>query len=217
MINRKFGRYVDFDPKSRQYPMVLAIPSTKHRSYTWRCNTYLDQGNEGSCVGFGIAHELAARPAEVKGMDGSYAREIYFKAQKIDPWEGENYEGTSVLAGAKIAKDMGWFEEYRWVFGINTLILGVGHNGPALLGLAWFEGMIEPDEDGYIYADGNYLGGHCILCNAVDIKEKRFTLHNSWGVGWGLGGECYISFDDMEKLLYMEGEAVFFLKRHGKL
>ncbi len=219
---RRFDRLVDFDPRSKKYPIRGFTPVKKDRSYTWRCHTYLNQGSEGACVGFGITHELMARPAEVPSLDEQYAKkQIYWPAQKVDPWEGGSYpnaypfyEGTSLLAGVKIAQSYGWFESYRWAFGINDLILGVGYNGPAVLGVAWYEGMREPDELGYIHVTGEALGGHCILCKAISVKKQRFTLHNSWGTAWGKNGDCYISFDDMQKLLSGNGEAVFFIKRH---
>ena len=213
-----------FDERSRQYPISLFWDKKKkkQRSYTWRCNVQLNQGREGSCVGHGIAHELIARPSEVEGINHRYAKErIYWEAQKIDPWKGgaypnaqPYYEGTAVLAGVKVAHKLGWFDSYRWAFGLEDLILGVGYNGPSVLGIRWYEGMTTPDESNYIKPTGRCVGGHCILCNAVNVKKQRFTLHNSWGKDWGINGECYINFEDMDKLLKQNGEAVFFQKRH---
>lgn len=219
----RLDRLECFDERSKSFPIQPLLASNKQRSYTWRCNVTLDQGREGACVGFGVCHELAARPAEVQGMSGVYAKQaIYWEAQKIDRWEGGSYphaspyyEGTSVLAGVQVAQRIGWCEEYRWAFGIHDLILGVGHNGPAILGISWYEGMANVDSEGYIKPTGYKTGGHCILCKAVNVKKKRFTLHNSWGPEWGMNGDCYISFDDMEKLLYERGEALFLLHRHN--
>jgi len=176
----------------------------------------------GNCVGFGVCHELAARPAEVRGLTNKYAREqIYWEAQKIDGWPGGAYpnskpfyEGTAVLAGVKIAHKLGYFDSYRWAFSLEDLQLGVGYNGPAVTGLKWYEGMLDTDAKGYIHPTGKRIGAHCILCTAIDIKKQRFTLHNSWGKSWGMRGECYISFEDMNKLLKQRGEVVFFQRRH---
>ncbi|RLD07551.1 MAG: hypothetical protein DRI65_04420 [Chloroflexota bacterium] len=221
--DRRLGRLEEFDTRSRAFPIRPQLKSTKRRSYTWRCDINLDQGAEGACVGFGIAHELVARPAEVQDMTNEYARKkIYWNAQYNDMWEGGAYpgavpfyEGTSVIAGIRVARYFGWFEEYRWAFDLEDLILGVGHNGPAVLGVRWYENMAEPDNNNYINVSGRVMGGHCILCNAVNVKEERFTLHNSWGPYWGDKGECYISFSDMGKLLDNNGEAAFFLHRHN--
>ncbi len=216
-------RVKQFDERSRSYPIRQLVGTKQPRSYTWRCHQTLDQGPDGACVGFGVAHELIARPAEVQGITNKFAKEdIYWEAQKIDPWVGGSYptaspfyEGTSVLAGTKVAKRLGWIEEYRWAFGLNDLKLGVGYNGPALIGISWLADMMTPDKNGYIHASGRSYGGHCLLVNAINVKKERFTLHNSWGSSWGNNGECYISFDDMGILLGDYGEAVFFLHRHN--
>ena len=219
----RLDRLPNFDERSRLFP--LQLPSRKPRSYTWDCPVFLDQMAEGACVGFGIAHELAAAPAKVPDLSNKFAREsIYWEAQKNDPWPGgaypgasPRYEGTSVLSGVKVAQKLGYFDEYRWAFGLEDLILGVGHNGPAVLGVPWYDGMMEVNSAGFVGAVGNVVGGHCILCTAVDVRNKKFTLHNSWGRGWGRQGECFISYESMDRLLRNDGEAVFFIKRHSKI
>jgi hypothetical protein len=214
------GRLEQFDVRSRSFPIVGRGPR-KLRGYTWSCKPRLDQGREGACVGFAIAHELAARPAPVPAADTALAKVIYRAAQRIDPWPGEDYEGTSVLAGAKVAHRLGWFDEYRWAFGVEDLAYGVGHNGPAVLGLPWYEGMRRTDSRGFVHPTGRQIGGHAILCNAVSAREETFTLHNSWGRRWGAGGKdgaggtCRVSFDAMDKLLRNRGEAVFFIRRRS--
>jgi len=215
-------RIVQFDERSRKYPIRAAVKTKKERSYTWRCKIHLNQGAEGACVGFGIAHELAARPSEVKSLTNKFAREkIYWEAQKIDPWPGgaypgarPGYEGTSVLAGVKVAQKLGYFDSYYWGFSLNDLALGVGYRGPAVLGISWMEGMYDTDKKGFIHVTGSVAGGHCILCRGINVKKNYFLLRNSWGKNWGIDGDCKVSFLDMEKLLKDNGEAVFFEKRH---
>jgi hypothetical protein len=218
----RLDRIKFFDERSRAYPIARMVALKKPRSYTWRCNSYLDQGSEGACVGFGIAHELAARPAEVTGLTNAFAREkIYWEAQKIDEWPGGSYpgakpryEGTSVLSGVKVACDKGFFDSYYWGFSLDDLILGVGYRGPAVLGLPWLEDMFDTDNQGFLHATGNVAGGHCILCRGVNVTKKYLLLRNSWGKDWGMNGDCKLTFDDMKKLLADGGETVFFLNRH---
>lgn len=214
MKDARLDRLVQFDERSRNFPIRAVVPK-KPRSYTWRCTTTLDQGNIGQCVGFGVSHELLARPAEVSSqiVNYAYAHQIYLEAQKIDEWPGEDYEGTSVLAGVKVAKSLGWMKSYRWGFSLDDLILGVGYNGPAVLGISWLEGMMDINQDGFIIADGDDMGGHCILCRGVNVNAEYFLLHNSWGASWGINGDCKITFKDMERLLKMEGEQCFFVDR----
>jgi len=221
----KLDRIVQFDEKSRGYSIAGLRANKKLRSYTWRCNDWFDQGTEGACVGFALGHELAARPAEVKGLDYKYLVEkIYWEAQKSDPWEGGSYpnaspvyHGTSVLAGVKRVQDLGWIEGYKWAFNIDDVLYGIGHNGPAVLGLAWYSGMYEPDSDGFIKPTGSLSGGHAILARAVNVKEGYVTLRNSWGKNWGKNGDCYITFEDLEFLLKQQGECCFLTKRKTRL
>lgn len=217
--DRRLDRLVMFDKRSEKFPLTASLKTGKKpKSYTWRCGLYLDQGVEGSCTGCGITHELAARPVEVKRLHIGYAKRLYLAAQTIDEWPGmePDYYGTTVLAAVKVAHHLGWFDSYRWAFGLDDLIMGVGHSGPAVLGLKWFEGMQNPGARSFISPTGRLVGGHCILCNGVDVKKECFRLHNSWGVDWGKKGECFITFADMKKLLKDEGEAVFFEGRQSR-
>lgn len=221
----RLSRLVHFDPDSRKFPVVAGLSTKKPRSYTWRCPVVLDQGNEGSCVGHGIAHELLARPvqADPQKVNHKYAVEkIYWGAQRIDKWLGGSYpgafpkyEGTSVLYGLKVAQKLGWFDGYEWSFGLDELILGLGYKGPAVLGVEWQDVMCYPDKKGFVWpSKGDKAGGHCILCKGVNITNKTFTLHNSWGSDWGIGGSCFITFAEMQLLLDNDGEAAFPINRH---
>jgi hypothetical protein len=213
-----------FDEKSRQYPIRTAISETKPRSYTWSCGKHLDQGSEGSCVGHGFAHELIARPSVVDGIDSNFAvQKIYWEAQKIDQWAGGSYpgarpqyEGTSVLAGAKVVQKLGYVKEYRWAFGLDDLIMAVGYKGPAVIGVNWYQDMRDTDADGYISPTGDFLGGHCVLVKGVNVRDEYFTIHNSWGEDWGFKGDCKITFSDMHYLLNQDGEACIPLSRSNK-
>lgn len=221
----RLDRLVEFDEQSREYPIQEALAATTPRSYTWRTNSWLDQGREGACVGFAVAHELAARPAEVQGLTNDFARtRIYWEAQKIDPWAGgaypgasPQYEGTSVLAGVKIAHGLGYFKEYRWCFGIDDVVMALGYNGPVLLGIPWYSGMYSPGADGFIQPTGSVVGGHAILAKAVNVKDRTITLHNSWGRDWGRDGAARITWDHLSTLLQQRGEGVTMIKRRSRV
>lgn len=203
----KFGRRIQFDERSRNFPIRQIIKEAKRRSYTWSCKEVLDQGSEGSCTGFSVAHEAIARPVVIKNVTAKIAREIYKRAQQLDEWPGEDYEGSSVLAAIKAGQEKGWYKEYRWAFSEEDLALAVGYKGPAVIGVYWYEGMMEPDRKGLIKVEGDTLGGHAILCNGFNVKTGLYRLHNSWGWNWGISGECFISSADMARLLKEDGEA----------
>lgn len=212
--DRRLDRVVQFDPRSRQFPIRALIAKTaKPRSFTWSCTIQLNQGNEGACCGFGVSHEAAARPVCVPGITNESAHVLYKRAQDLDEWPGSDYDGTSVIAAVKAAQEKGYYPEYRWSFGLDDQILAVGLHGPGVLGVEWRDGMYDTDSDGFIHYTGDVVGGHCILCRGVNVKKKYFLLRNSWGSSWGVNGDCKISFDDMDKLIHAQGECCIPTKR----
>ena len=167
----KLDRLAQFDARSRAYPIRAVVGEKTPRSYTWACDAYNDQGTEGACVGFAWSHELAARPV-VGWTSEADALSIYRRARQLDGWPGEDYDGTSVLAGAKAAKERGRLVSYRWGFSLDDLILAVGYTGPAVLGVNWYEGMFDTDSSGYVRATGSVAGGHAILCRGVSVRAR---------------------------------------------
>jgi hypothetical protein len=205
------------------------------RSYTWSIGIFLDQGAEGACVGYGFTHELAARPVAVVGVNGGFARQVYFDGQRIDEWPGGAYpgaspfyEGTSVLAGAKVLQSRGFYLGYDWALSAEDVADGIGYLGPCVLGLNWYDGMFDTDAKGFIHKTGPLLGGHCIVAvgvrivykswisrllsrrwDNVDLDRSYVTLHNSWGSDWGVNGQARLSLRDLGLLLAEQGDACF--------
>lgn len=144
----------------------------------------------------------------VGGLTDADAVAVYRRAQQLDQWPGEDYSGTSVLAGIKAGVEAGWFGEYRWAFGEPDLRLAVGYRGPAVVGINWYAGMVAPDAGGFIRPAGGLLGGHAILAVGWSRRLDAYRLHNSWGEHWGDQGECWVASTDMARLLAEDGEAV---------
>lgn len=219
----RLDRIEEFDDRSRDYDIDDVVSGRTLRSYTWRCNKWLNQGRYGACVGFSFAHDICARPKEVHHeITNQYARErIYFEAQKIDRFEGGEFPGanprsggTSILAGAKIAKRLGWFDEFRWAFNTTDVLLTLGYVGPVIVGVRWYSGMSNPT-NGYATPEGRYIGKHAVLLNAVSIKRQDVTLHNSWGDRWGAMGTARIRWEHLDELLRDRGDACIPMMRRS--
>lgn len=217
------GRKIQFDEKSRDFPIMELVAGTVPRSYTWSAPVHLDQGEDPACVGFSWSGELLSRPVVVKGITNATALALYKAAQKLDDQPGEDYEGTTVLAGAKAVKAEGHMAEYRWSFGMLDLILALGHAGPGVLGINWYNDMFTPDSKGFITPTGSLAGGHAILVSGVhivkasgkklahdittvDLEKSYIRLHNSWGDSWAKGGDAYMTLNNLQKLLDNQGE-----------
>jgi hypothetical protein len=240
MTDRKLDRIYRQDLRSLGFLVNSALKADnpqavyRPRSYTWGLDLRLDQGSEGACVGFAFAHELAAVPQVVEKVNAISALAIYHAAQRVDDWEGGAYpganpfyEGTSVLAGAKICTNYGFYHSYTWGLTATEVARGVAYFGPTVLGVNWYEGMFHPNADGFIKPEGQLAGGHAILAVAVKIVYKcpilwwrrewkdvnmdksYLVLNNSWGPSWGANGRAKLSLSDLERLLSEDGEACF--------
>lgn len=202
---RTLDRLPEFDPRSRRYGIAATLDVTTPRSYTWRCDVWLDQGYEGACVGHAWAHENAARPV-VRASSSELAFGIYYDARRVDQWPGEDYDGTSVLAGAKVMQQRGLLREYRWAFGLDEALAAISRKGPAVLGTNWYDSMFDPGPSGLLTVGGRVAGGHAILLTGVNVRHRLVRLHNSWGPTWGAGGDAFLSWDDLGRLLREDGE-----------
>jgi len=220
-LKRVFDWVPRFDPKSRKYPVRRLLSSRKQRQdRLWYVPTILDQGSEGACVGFGWTAEALNAPyrvmlekvrANIPLDNHEFALHVYREAQFIDEWAGESYEGTSVLAGAKVMQRYNLIKQYRWAFDVDDVIDSIVQKGPVVLGVPWYRGMYKAP-NGVLKISGAKVGGHCIT--AVGYKdssekmggEPSIILQNSWGYGWGIRGLAEISIPDLERLL-KNGEA----------
>ena len=237
-LDPRLDRLVEFDTESRRYGVMAVIEHLWPRSWSWRCYSHLDQGQEGACVEYAWVHEMLSSPVAVERRIGEAIvalHAIYWPAQRNDPWPGGSYpgaqpryEGTSVLAGAKRARALGYIDGYRWAFGIQQTIMAIAWEGPVVFGLVWREQMFTPDANGWIRAAGADVGGHSLLGKAVrlvwlkgtttaqkrspqwyghlDLDRSYVTLHQSWGEDHGLGGDVRISVRDLAELLTHDGE-----------
>lgn len=210
MTEQGFGRIVSEDQRDKKFLISAIVPKqevTRTSRYWYAQGWWGDQGSTPQCVGYSWAHWVEDGPVTHKGVAPiANPTQLYNEAQKVDEWEGEGYDGTSVRAGAKALQSKGFITEYRWAWDVATLVDAVLTKGPVVVGTNWYANMLEPDEKGLISVGGPAVGGHAYLVNGVNTKKKLFRIKNSWGQSWGRKGHAYISFDDMERLIKEYGE-----------
>jgi len=212
LIERKgFGRISRPDDRDHRFPMSAMFTPDQTRdmppSKYWRTQKVRDQGNSSTCVAQSWRHFLEAAPIMTKPTNGVGINELYKAAQEVDEWEGESYEGTSVRAGAKVLQARGHLQSYVWAFDDATVQKYVLTQGPVVIGTTWYEGMMIPDENGFIRPTGANLGGHACLVVGFDNKRDAFRILNSWGPGWGQTGRAWLPKTALHKLMQDDGEA----------
>jgi hypothetical protein len=210
------GRRYAPDARDNAYPMRAAIGDTSRlvlpKSRHWWAGETLDQGPTSSCVGHAWRGFLSCAP--LKTRTGPDAFEIYDAAQKIDEWPGEDYDGTSVRAGAKVLAERGHLEQYLWAHDAQTAKEWILLRGPIVFGTYWYRSMNRPDVDGFVEVKGAPSGGHAYLGVGYSTKRAAFRILNSWGPDrYGQRGRAWIRESDMDRLIREWGEACTAVER----
>jgi hypothetical protein len=222
----KTGRLVHHDPQSRQYehPRRMIRPvSVLHRIDA----PALDQNGIGACVGFAAAQWLNCRKGFVARKRYNYnslhwlktayttdsvGRRLYRMATQADDfswtWPPSD-NGSSGLGVAKALKAIGAIDRYDWTFSFAGFLAALQVQ-PVLVGTAWTSTMFDPDNNGIIRSHNiiDSDGGHEYLARGINWPRQLIRIRNSWSSQWGLNGDAYIPFTDMEKLLAAQGDCV---------
>jgi len=201
------GRLHAPDERDMQYLMSTATPAATMRPQRfYRTGKILDQGETPTCVGHAWRQWLSS--AVMMTKTGPNPFEIYYQAQRNDEWPGEDYDGTSVRAGAKILQAAGHISTYVWAFNADTMRRWLLNNhGTVVVGTWWFDKMFTPDRQGYLDPSGTPVGGHAYLVVGFSQTKNAFRIVNSWGKEWGQNGRAWVSYNDMDFLVQEGGEA----------
>lgn len=214
------GRVPHWDPQNDAYRIRDVLPSLAPRraAAAQRTQRYWDdrawwgdQGATNACTAYSLVAFMADGPVTHRARPIMEPAELYRRIQTIDVNEGRDFGpdgGATMLAQQKAAKALGWIGEYRWGTTLEELVQTVLDVSPVLIGVNWYSDMLTPDRRGWIRVAGPLVGGHAIVVNGVNTKSATLRLKNSWSQLWGKRGHCYLSFDDMDRLIREDGEVV---------
>lgn len=217
---KRLGRHIEHDPRSRDYPYLVAKTGTLEAVEHKRHGTILDQGSLGSCTGNALA---GARNTEPVYRTGAHvlleagAKAIYEVATIVDGFPGHyppDDTGSSGLAVAKAAKYLGMISGYKHAFNLDAALAAL-QVGPVITGVNWYEGFDTPDGDGFVSIKGQVRGGHELVARGYvpgpDLDMSLILLDNSWGTGWGLNGHFYWTVATWRRLLAEGGDVTILL------
>jgi Papain family cysteine protease len=211
-MNYGLGRKHAPDPRDMAH--LLSVPlSLRTSRFWWGYRTRLDQGNTSECVAYSWSHFIIDSPT-THNQPLISPHVLYTEAQKVDEWDGENYDGTSVRAGAKVLQTHGEIGAYKWAFDLTTIINCILEQGPVVVGTNWYNSMFTPDSNNFLVVAPTSLvaGGHAYKLDGVNVPKEFFRMKNSWGIGWGRSGFARIHFSTMERLISEDGEACIALE-----
>jgi hypothetical protein len=117
--------------------------------------------------------------------------------------------GSAGIYVAKVLQGRGLIGTYRHTFSFEDFLAAVAHQA-VIIGIPWYEGMFNPDEEGYIRPTGQVAGGHEVCIDEINFEERYVEFPNSWGLGWGLKGRAKVAWDDMADLLDQDGDCTVF-------
>lgn len=209
-VEPKFGRLRADDRRDAGFPMSAVLPP-KRTGVTrrfWGRHWTGFQGVFPHCVGYAWVHWLEYEPVtHGEPHPIIQPKMVYHEAQKVDEWPGEGYEGTSVRAGAKVLKSLGFIDSYHWASDVSEVIRAVLDIGPVVVGTWWYSGMMRPNRQGFVRPVGIPLGGHAYLIDGANSKRGFLRIRNSWE-DWGVRGRgtAKIKTRDFDRLIKRDGE-----------
>lgn len=190
-----------------------------------RYRAAMDQGEEGACVGFAWSWAMSIMTRKL--FEPFW---LYHEAQLVDPWEGEDYSGTSVDAGGAVLLDKGhrkvrrprvvaevgepdvrWgVQRYYWCRTVDEVRAAIRAGFPVVLGVDWYTGFDRPETrpNGFWLPEesnwGHKRGGHAICCFGADDSLECVWLVNSWGLAYPI---VKLSYAALGRLLDNGGDA----------
>lgn len=206
------------DPRNRNFrALSLAGAEGKVRTEPWnRASPPFDQV-DSNCTAEAAVGLLRSQPhsrvfgtQHFKRYDEEHERvKLYKYSQQFDPWEGENYDGTSTDAPFRAFRALGVLGGWSWLFGIDEVVQYLTYHGAVVVGTVWYKSMFDPDATGSLNVDprSGVAGGHAYEVVFSHPKKRYFEIVNSWGAGWGKLGRARLSYDAMAHLLSEQGEA----------
>jgi hypothetical protein len=212
--DHRLGRHVYHDLRSVNYREELPRKTTPLRTVQHRRYDPRPEPNQdiGCCTMVAECMMANTKGNRVRGkvLNMQDAEEGYSLATQLDPWEGSyppNDTGSSGLAAAKAAVQLGIATDYVWYFSVEEVLQALQLH-PVSFGGIWTWDMFNCTQDHpVIYPTGEIAGGHQWLLSGYLANDHMIAGECWWGPVFGRNGRFYISVDDFRTLMEQDGDA----------
>jgi hypothetical protein len=215
--DRRLGRLVVHDSRSRGFARPGVVDRSTWHTHSIRIYDPVPNPNQtiGSCTACAKCMQLNAVGNRKAGrvLNLGYATSVLYPlSTRLDPFPGEyppTDTGSSGLASAKAAKQLGIGGDYFWLFDVNAVVQAVIDGDVVSVGTVWTDGMFDLDGRGFIAPTGNIAGGHQYAIRGYHADLDALVGRCWWGpVRQGeVHRDFYIRRDDLGDLLSADGDA----------
>lgn len=186
-----------------------------------------DTGQYGSTVGFSVMYAIrAALYTEKKGFPSISAWGIYETAKRFDEYEGETYDGTSILGALKGVTKVGVFSETDWPYAsgnkpkegakpllkikryarcetLPKILAALREKKVVIAAISVTPEFDSPVDQGLVVVKLPIReeGLKTVSIVGYDSKKAEFTFANDWGKKWGDNGFGRIKDSDLKAIL----------------
>jgi C1A family cysteine protease len=219
---------------SNQFRMQYRMTQQPLPNFSWlalkKVTPVKDQGDCGSCVGFGtlgtVEACLAIRDSKIPNHPQDY--KDLSEAYMFKKGGGSCANGWTFKPACNFMKGVGTVDEaidpyhvplsmitqamdkaphtkivsWQQLLRNTEAKLWIATYGPIITGMTVYDDF--PDYRGGIYQakSKNVLGGHCVSVVGYDDAQQCWICKNSWGTGWGEQGFFRIGYDQDIGLAY---------------
>jgi hypothetical protein len=218
----RLGRHIAHDPRSWDHRQELPrtaepLRSVQHRRYDPRP----EPAQQIGCCTF-VAECMMAnakgnrKKGEVLNMED--AENGYSLATSIDEFGGQYPPldtGSSGLAAAKAAVQLGIASQYVWYFTVEDVLLALQDHVVSFGGY-WYYSMFAADRyNPQVSVGGGIAGGHQWLLSGYRAREELIVGECWWGPEFGIDGRFYISVNDFRGLMADGGDAHYTYRKEA--
>jgi hypothetical protein len=221
--DKRLGRHINHDPKSRLYRFQAEDPRAALVSveHDIELPFIIDQGNLGRCVPCtGTAYvawatiwntlDASVKNSILSGDSDDFTKQLYRDVTRQDPfpgaWEPDD-TGSDGLTLAKVLKARGYINGYVHTFNPAEALQAL-QTAPLAIGIEWLSGCDNPNSEGLISYTGSVRGGHEILVVGYIAERQWVKIRNSWGPWWGADGYFYMTVADFTRAIQNWGDVI---------